>query len=131
MRRPAGAPAAPVATPAAIPAANSAASKILIMDASSKRQAPYHKMGRAFVSPGSIVAPEPVHLNLNLTKALVLAPPQPELDSKRAHISSVRIPCSDGDGHDHRHACRRLHTQRRGRPGFFQGRTWLALRRCR
>src|SRR5262249_2468812 len=38
---------------------------------------------------------------------------------------------SDGDDHDYRHACRRLHTQRRGRPGLFQRRAWLFLRRCR
>src|SRR6266571_6051640 len=52
MRRPDGAPTAPVTTPAATPAAKSQASRVrnLIMDASSKWRAPYHKMGRAFVS---------------------------------------------------------------------------------
>src|SRR5262249_16144603 len=44
---------------------------------------------------------------------------------------SALLTRSDGDGHDYRHACRRLHTQRQGRPGLFQGRAWLFLRRCR
>src|SRR5262249_11373505 len=61
-----------------------------------------------------------------------------ELASKQillAHRNSLQesalLTRSDGDGHDYRHACRRLHTQRRGRPGLFQGRAWLFLRRCR
>ena len=52
MRRTDGAATAPATMPAAIPAAKNQASKVrnLIMDASSKWRAPYHKMGRAFVT---------------------------------------------------------------------------------
>src|SRR5215472_2769242 len=45
------------------------------------------------------------------TKALILVPGIRLEES--AH-------CNDGGGHDYRHACRRLHTQRRGRPAFFR-----------
>src|SRR5262245_9854062 len=62
--------------------------------------------------------------NLSQTKALALVP------GIRLQESAL-LSRSDGDGHDYRHACRRLHTRRRGRPNLFQGRAWLFLRRCR
>jgi hypothetical protein len=49
--------------------------------------------------------------NFSQTKALALVP-------GICLQERALLPHSDGDGHDYRHACRHLHTQRRGRPPF-------------